>query len=504
MNERLGTRKGARGRKPDAATRVVMAGVAVGAVSQASANPRPVTDPEVLRRSRDLAEALRQTEPLARAGTPAAEQAAKAIRDGTAHRHGLSPKTALRHATRRRVLRDFTKVQNPQGKTAEIVAASDIRDLHRGRDTGMVNPPERVAPNVRDVRVSPDNQASKDLLLIARTPKGDIVVLNGEVKTGAAKYIVREIDRMAATKGRGKVMITDSRFVNPDGSPRVSPDAFTAKQARRIQDAGVELRGVRDLDRRSARLFKDIERYRRDGLDPIKARQLDTLRNDIARAYRPKGMVGRAAGAAAMAAATAAVVTLLVVQAVSEGKIDLITIGEAAGKAAVWGAGGTAADAILYRGANVAGLAPEAAKSFAETGVAAAFCLIAVGADVSEEARAARAGEISTADAVGGSAMKAALDILPLALAPLGLPAIPILIGGQLGGRWVIQRVRDGKMERKWRFAEDMQHIDQLGDRIGCFGDRADRLLADMRRDNAELDETGRLYEEATADGDSR
>lgn len=503
MNERSGTRKGARGRKPDAATRVVMAGVAEGAVSQASANPRPVTDPEVLRRSRDFAEALRQTDPLAKAGTPLAEQAAKTIRDGTAHRHGLRPKTALRHATRRRVLRDFTKRQNPQGKTAEIVAASDIRDLHRGRDTGMVNPPERVAPNVRDVRVSPDDQASKDLLLIARTPKGDIVVPNGEVKTGAAKYIVREIDRMAATKGRGKVMITDSRFVNPDGSPRVSPDAFTAKQARRIQDAGVELRGVRDLESRARWTHKDIERFHRDGRDPIKARQLDTLRNDIARKYQPKGVAGRAAGAAAMAAATAAVVTL-VVQAASEGKIDLVTISEAAGKAAVWGAGGTAADAILYRGANAVGLAPEAAKSFAETGVAAAFCLIAVSADVSEEARAARAGEISTADAVGGSAMKAALDILPLALAPLGLPAIPILIGGQLGGRWVIQRVRDGKMERKRRFAEDMQHTDQLGDRIGCFGDRADRLLADMRRDNAELDETGRLYEEATADGDSR
>lgn len=496
MSERSGKRKGARGRKPDAATRVVMAGAAEGAVSQASANPRPVTDPEVLRRSRDFAEALRQTDPLAKTGTPLAEQAAKTIRDGTAHRHGLRPKTALRHATRRRVLRDFTKGKNPQGKTAEIVAASDIRDLHRGRDTGMVNPPERAAPNVRDVRVSPDDQASKDLLLIARTPKGEIVVPNGEVKTGSAKYIVREIDRMAATKGRGKVMITDSRFVNPDGSPRISPDAFTAREARRIQDTGVELRGIHDLESRAGWTHKDIERFRRDGLDPIKARQLDTLRDDIARAYRPKGVAGRAAGAAAMAAATAAVVTL-VVQAVSEGEIDLATVGEAAGEAAVWGVGGTAADAILYHGANSVGLAPKVAKSFAEHGVAAGFCLIAVSVDVSEEVRAVQAGEISTADAVGGSAMKAALDILPLALTPLGLSAIPILIGAQFGGRWVIQRVRDGKIERKRRFAEDMMRADRIGDRM-------DRLQADMRRDNAELDETDRLYSEAMVDGDSK
>lgn len=475
MSEGSGKRKGARGRKPDAATRVVMAGAAEGAVSQASASVKPVTDPAVLDRGHVFAEVLRQTKPLAKAGTPRAEQAAKAIFEGTARRHGLRPETAQRLATGRRNLSELTSGPNPQGKAAEFVAASDLPG---------------------DVRVSPDGAARQDLLSVVRTREGTVFVPSGQVKTGSAQYVTDGLIDMAASPGYGKIGIVDARLVNPDGSPRVASDAFTAGQARRLQDAGVELRGVRDLESRASWTHKDIERFRRDGLGPVEARQLDTLRNDIARAYRPKGVAGRAAGAAAMAAATAAVATL-VVQAVSEGKIDLATVGEAAGEAAVWGVGGTAADTLLYHGAEAVGLAPEAAKSFAGTGVAAGFCLIAVGADVFEEVRAARAGEISTTDAVGGSAMKAALDILPLALAPLGPASIPILIGAQLGGRWVIQRVRDGKMERKRRFVEDMQRADRLSDRM-------DRLQADMRRDNAELDETDRLYEETMMDGGSK
>ncbi len=489
MSERSGKRKGARGRKPDAATRVVLAGAVGGAISQASASARPVTDPGLIDQARVFAEAIRQTKPLARAGTLTAEQAAKTIRDDTAHRHGLLPETAQRLATGRRDLSDFTDGPHPQaqvGKAAEVVAASDLSG---------------------NVRVSPDGAARQggDLILVSRTRAGVVFVPIGEVKTGSAKYIVRSIERMAAETGRREPIIIDSRFLNPDGSPRVAPGAFTtdaqAGRVRRAQKAGVKLRGVRDLESRAARLrkntkhlsTKDIERIRRGELDPDTAWQLVTLRDDIARAYRLKGVVGRAAGAVAMAAATAAVATL-VVQAVSEGKIDLATVGEEAGKAAVWAVGRTAADAILYHGANAVGLAPEVAKSFAETGVTVAFCLIA---DVSEEVRAARVGEISTADAVGGSAMKAALDILPLALAPLGPARIPILIGAQFGGRWVIERVRDGKRERKRRFAEDMMRADRLSDRM-------DRLQADMHRDNAELDETDRLYEEAMADGDSK
>ena len=89
MSEGSGKRKGARGRKPDAATRVVMAGAARRAISQASASARPVTDPGLIDQKRDFAELIRQIEPLAKPGTPAEEQAAKAIREGTAHPHGL-------------------------------------------------------------------------------------------------------------------------------------------------------------------------------------------------------------------------------------------------------------------------------------------------------------------------------------------------------------------------------------------------------------------------------
>ena len=492
MSERSGKRKGARGRKPDAATRVVIAGAAEGVVSQASANPRPVTDPGLIDQTRVLVEAIRQTEPLARAGTPAAEQAAKAIRAGHAHRHGLRPEKALEHATRSRGLSKFTEGPHPQaqvGKAAEVVAASDLSG---------------------DVRVSPDGAARQggDLISVSRTHAGAVFVPIGEVKTGTAKYIVRSIERMAAETGRREPIIIDSRFLNPDGSPRVAPGAFTtdaqAGRVRRAQEAGVKIRGVHDLESRAAQFLEsvadlspeDIERIRSGDFDPDAVRQFVTLRDDIARAYRFKGVAGRAAEAATMAAATTAVVTL-VVQAVSEGKIDLATIGKAAGEVTVWSVGGIAADALLYHGAKKFGLPSEVAESFAGTGVTAGFCLIAVGTDVSAEVRAAQAGEISTADAVGGSAMKTALDILPLALRLLKVPAIPILIGAQFGGRWVIQRVRDGKMERKRRFVEDMQRADRLSDRM-------DRLQADMRRDNEELDETDRLYEDAMTDGDSK
>lgn len=488
MSEGSGKRKGARGRKPDAATRVVMAGVARRAISQASASARPVTDPGLIDQKRDFAELIRQTTPLAGAGTPKAEQAAKAIRHYTAHRHGLSPEKALEHATRRRDLGEFTKGAWPKaqvGKAAEVVAASDHR-------------PGKV-------RVSPDDRARQggDLISGSRTRAGTVFAPIAEVKTGCAKYIVKSAKRMAA-EGRRELMIIDSKFLNRDGSPRVAPGAFTTAEAghmRRAQEAGVKLRGVRDLESRAAWLCKNVkhlspkdkERIHRGELDEDTAYKLVNLRGDIARAYRPKGVAGRAAGTAAMAAAMAAVATL-VVQAVSEGKIDLAIVGEKAGKAAVWAVGETAAEAILYHGANTVGLAPEVAKSFAETGVMVAFCLFA---DVSEEVRAARGGEISTADAVGGSAMKAALDILPLALAPLGPARIPIFICARLGGRWAIERVRDGKTERKRRFVEDMQRADRLDARM-------DRLQADMRRDNTELDESDRLYEEAMADGDSK
>src|SRR5690606_38898139 len=58
------------------------------------------------------------------------------------------------------------------------------------------------------------------------------------------------------------------------------------------------------------------------------------------------------------------------------------------------------------------------------------------------EVAAARRGDISAASAASGSCAKAALDLLPLVLVPLGLWGVPVLLGAQLGGRWVISRLR--------------------------------------------------------------
>lgn len=460
----------------------------------ASAGAQPVVDPATRDGGRAFAEALRQTEPLAAPGTRAAGQAARAIREGTARPSGLRPETARRLATEAGSLDTLFAGANPRGKAAEAIAALDYRDLHAGRDTGMVNAPGRLAPNLHDVRLSPDPAARRDLLFRFRTRDGMLVAKpNGQVKVGSARYVADELTAMASSPGYGKVGYVDSRFVNPDGSPRVAADSFTAGQAQRLRRAKVRLRGVRDLDSRAGRLLEDVARHGRDGLDPVARRRLAALRDDIARAYLPGRTAARGLGAAATAAAASAVAAL-VVQAASGGEIDLAAIGEAAGEAALWAAGGVAADALLYRAAAGAGLAPEAARAFAGTGVTAGFCLVAAFADVAMEARAARAGEISTAQAAAGSAAKIALDILPLALASLGWAGIPIFLGAQIGGRWVIGRARAADARLKREIAQDMRQAAGLRARL-------DSLEADDRRLEAECDETDRIFAEAMRRG---
>ena len=293
----MNTGKNKRRRKSGKANAAAAASSAAGVASPVGVTSRPVTSPDVLEQGRLFGEAIHQTRPIAAPGTRDAGQAAKAVQEGTARRHGLRPETCRRLVTEGADLEGFLSGPNPEGKAAEVVAALDCRDLHAGRDPGMVNPPGRPAPNFEDVRLNPDNAARKDLLFRFRTRDGMLISRpNGQVKTGSARYVADDLVKMAETPGAGKTGYVDARFVNRDGSPRVAPDAFTESQARRLRGAKVRLRGIRDLDKRAGKLHKNIGRYRKDGLDPVARRQIEQLRQDIARAYQWKGMATRMAG----------------------------------------------------------------------------------------------------------------------------------------------------------------------------------------------------------------
>jgi hypothetical protein len=467
-----------------------LAGTAVGVVSPGGIQVQQITDPGVLQQGRVFAEALRQTEPLAASGTREAAQAAAAVKDGTALPAGIRAETSARLVTAGRPLNSTVAGANPIGKAAEIVSISDYRELHAGRDPGIVNSPEHVANNVDDIRLSPHHASRKDLVFRFRTHYGMLITkFNGQVKTGSAQYISDKLVEMAETPGYGKVGYVDGRFVNPDGTPRVSSDAFSQAQAERLQRAKVRLRGIPDLDARAEKLISDINRHTGDHLDPLSREQLRLLRDDIAQAYRPKGVAVRAFSGAAVAAATAAIVTL-VVQYASEGKIDVASVGTAAGKAAAYGAGAAVIDAGIYHAAPLAGMAPEAAKVLAQQSVAVGFCALAIGADVFAEVKMARAGDVSKASAVAGVAAKSALDALPLVLAPLGLLGIPVLVGAQLGGRWAIAKVRDAELKLGAAIEEDFFHAATLAFRL----DRTHDVIAKVKSD---CDEADRLFADA-------
>ncbi len=424
--------------------------------------PRAVTDPGVIDQGRVFSEAVRQTQPLVAAGSREAAQAARAVSDGTALPNGLRPETCERLVTSGKELESLVSGANPKGKGAEVVVAKYYLDLHAGRDPGITNSPHKIATNVYDIRLSPDHTSRKDLVFQFRTKDGMLITkLNGQVKTGSSRYVSRELVRMAESPGYGQVGYVDSRFVNPDGTPRVAPDGFTAREARRLQEAKVQLRGIKDLDAQAEQLVENISRYADDGLDPVARRQLQQLRDDIAMAYQSRNVATRVAGGAAFAAATAAILSLIV-QAASGGDIDVAEVGKAAGKGALFGAGGAIADAGIFHAASSLGMTPEAAKAVAQNGVAAGFCFIAVGTDLFSEIRSARQGDISVANAVAGSAVKSALDVLPLVLAPLGIAGVPILVGAQIGGRWGIARVREADRKLEIAIEEDLQEVSRL------------------------------------------
>ncbi|PWV64549.1 hypothetical protein [Plasticicumulans acidivorans] len=438
-----------------------------------------VTDPAIIDRGCLYAEAINQTRPLAKPGAEAL-RIADMVRDGTARPHGLTQTVAERMATSGRSLDSFINGANPRGKAAEVVVTSDYRALHVGHDTGIVNPPEHVAQNLRDIRLAPDAASRKDLVFAFETKNGDVLwKYNGQVKTGGAQYVSDTLVEMAKTPGYGKVGYVDARYVNPDGTPRVAPDAFTSGQARRLQGAEVRLRGVSNLEKRADQLMADIESGKRDGLAPVARQELQQLRDDIAAAYRARGVVSHIGGGAVIAAASAAVVSL-VVQLATEGKVDAKTVGKSAGTGAIFGAGGAAADASFYHfGTEVRELVPEAATEFAKQGVAIGFCVLAVGTDLISEIRAACRGDVTVAGAVGGTAAKTALDLLPLVMAPLGLAGLPVLVGAQVGGRWLIGKTREADRVLEQAIAADVALAENITQRMTAFTQVVEDMTAD-------------------------
>lgn len=108
-------------------------------------------------------------------------------------------------------------------------------------------------------------------------------------------------------------------------------------------------------------------------------------------------------------------------------------------------------------------------------------------------AQAASDSEIDPAavgGAAAGSAAKAAPDILPLALAPLGLAGAPVFLFAQIAGRQALRQVRERDRKLKQAIAADMA-------RVGALHAELDRMAAgdlEMRRADDECD---RLAESA-------
>lgn len=438
---------------------------------------RPVEDVAALGRESVFREAVHQSRPLAESGSGLEQRTLRLVQNGNARHSLLGENTSRRMITEPRELRDLLKGRYPSSTPAEVVVAHDFKIQNSGGDAGIVNPAPHHSPNVVDVRVAADSQARRDILFLIEDRKKGLRFYKsgGQVKTGSSTYVSKTLECLPDKLDYGQTAYVDAKYVNPDGTPRVGADAFSEAQAQRLQRSKVRLRGIKDLEQRADRLADDIARHAQDGLSPESRAQLQQLRDDIARVYKGRALAGRVAGGAAVAAASAALLTL-VVQLASGGEVEVTDLRDAAGKGAIFGAGGAVAEAGIYHGATQMGAAPELARSVAQQGVAVGFCLIAVGTDVWSEVSAARRGDISAAGAVSGSCAKAALDLLPLVLAPLGLWGVPVLLGAQLGGRWVIGRLRAQDEALGSLILEDFEDVATLNTFLSEMLDEAEGL----------------------------
>ncbi|WP_338280682.1 hypothetical protein [Corallococcus caeni] len=383
---------------------------------------------------------------------------------------------------------------HPTGKAAEFVVSRAYKDLHASHHGEVVNPPRSMAPNFVDARISPDCASRRDILFQVQGPDGVLLTVpGGQVKTGSGQYLADSLANMARTPGYGRTAYVDARFVEPDGSPRVASDGFTKTQARKLREARVSLRGIRELDRQSEELVENLRQYRKDGSEPVARAKLQRLRNDIAAAYQADGIASRMLGGAVIAAA-ASMVSSLAVQILSDGKVDLMMVARSAGGASLVAGASALADASLYHFATWLGETPEVARTLAAQGVAAGFFLVAAGTDVVSEMRAVASGRSTTADSVVGTSTKVVLDALPLVLMPLGLMGLPLALAGQVGGRWVLQKARqdDAAIRQKCNEAVDTAHqlaarvesIQPSVERLRVMGDGVDDLHAQLVQDS--------------------
>ncbi|MBZ4370210.1 hypothetical protein [Corallococcus sp. AS-1-6] len=456
--------------------------------------PAAVTDPSVLRAGRNLTEAVRQGVALAEPGTRQAEEIARLLQETTARKHGLQFETAMKQAITAPDVFKAVEGPHPTGKAAEFVVSRAYKDLHASQHGEVVNPPKSMAPNFVDARISPDSASRRDILFQVKGPSGVLLTVpGGQVKTGSGQYLADSLASMAQTPGYGRTAYVDARFVEPDGSPRVAPDGFTKAQARKLREARVVLRGIRELDRQSEELVGNLRQFRKDGSEPVARAQLQRLRNDIAAAYRAEGVTSRMLGGAAIAAA-ASMVSSLAVQILSDGKVDLLTVARSAAGASLVAGASTLADASLYQLATWLGETPEVARTLASQGVAAGFFVVAAGTDAVSEMRAVVSGRSTGADAAMGTSVKVVLDALPLVLMPLGLMGLPLALAGQFGGRWLLQRSRqdDATIRQSCNEAEGtarqlsvrVESIQPSVERLRVMSDEVDEIHAQLMQGN--------------------
>lgn len=401
-----------------------------------SSRPVRAVDPAVARADSVFAEALHQSRPLAKPGSGLAARTISTVRRGNAQHAVLRRETARRFVEDGRYLQSFVRGAHPAGTAAEVVAAHALKVGEPIVNAG------RTAPNVTDVRVATDGSSRRDILFLVQGRRGlRFYVGGGQVKTGQAGYLTRTLEPLPQQDGYGATAYVDAGYVADNGSPRVGPGAFSQAQAARLRKSGVKLRGIRDLHLRGEQLVRDVRGHGVDGLRPTQRARLVQLRDDIARAHRPGAVAGRVLRGAAVGAATAAVLTLCL-QVASDGEVDVDQLGNVGVRAGLLAAGGQVADATLFQVFRGQGVPAETARTAAANSVAVGFCALAVGADALAELRRYGNGGVTRTDAVAGIALKSSADVLPIMCAPLGLAAVPIVVGGQLLVRGVLSRYR--------------------------------------------------------------